>query len=160
MHMKCYEDISDLSLNTTFWTTFSNLNKVDAQILFNKCIENSTCPITMNLIGLCYNKGIGVPGNQQLAVEWFTKAANLKNAYSMCNLGMAYNDGFGRNTKDRKKAFEWYLKSASLGCAYAVERLEEYHYDNFKDIFVTDSEVEAAKSTITELEKENQILKN
>ena len=61
----------------------------------------------MNLLGLCYDRGQGVPKDMAKAVEWYTKAAEKGDTNGMHNLG-----GFYDEKGEKDKAVEWYAKAA------------------------------------------------
>lgn len=69
---------------------------------------NSTA---MNELARLYANGLGVPEDLAAAVEWYRKAADLKNFEAMLKLGRLYRDGEGV-TKDEREAFQWFRKSS------------------------------------------------
>ena len=58
-----------------------------------------------------YQSGQGVNQNNELAFEWYEKAANQGNIFAQSNLGWMYEVGEGTK-KDYNKALYWHLKSA------------------------------------------------
>jgi TPR repeat protein len=160
MHTKCHEDITNQQLSEPFREALKNLNQKDAQILFEKCYDNKDCPIAMNLLGLCYTYGIHVKPNEVAEAECFKKSADRNNAYGLGNLAECYYVGCGVPL-DLDKSFELYVKSAHLGCASSLEELAGDYYDEqIKNLFITDSEMEAAKLKLAELEEENKKMKS
>ena len=73
-------------------------------------------------LGVCYFKGDGVPKNEETAVAWFQKSADLGNATAMYNLGLCYANGTGV-PRDEMKAIRWERKAAELGDTDAKEWL-------------------------------------
>lgn len=80
----------------------------------------------MNSLGLMYSNGEGVKEDQEIAKEWWLKAANEENVEAMNNLGWYYEQ-----KENYAQAFLWYQKSAEngnedgmfeLGCAYDFGR--------------------------------------
>ena len=69
---------------------------------------------------------MSVTKNQELACDWFEKAANLKNAHGMNNIGSCFADGDGRPI-DLDKARSWYEQSAALGDGLAMKNLGDLH---------------------------------
>ena len=63
-----------------------------------------------------------VKRNYELAVEYYTKAANAGCAYAMNNLGICYEQGEGIN-QDYAQAVKWYRKAADAGNAVAMNNL-------------------------------------
>ena len=64
--------------------------------------------------GVAYLQGEGVPKNEEEAVKWFAKAAELGNARAQFRLGRLYQTGTGV-VKDEKEAAVWYAKAAEQG---------------------------------------------
>jgi TPR repeat protein len=56
-----------------------------------------------NKLGWMYQKGIGVPQNQNEAVKWYRLAAEQGSALGQFNLGFAYQNGIGV-PQDQKEA--------------------------------------------------------
>ena len=74
--------------------------------------------------GYAYEHGIGgVEMDMGKAVEWYQKAAEAGDAYSMFALGNAYENGEGVG-KDEEKALDWYRKAAATGMGWKVFRQE------------------------------------
>jgi len=69
----------------------------------------------MNGLGLIYSRGMGVPVNEALALEWFEKAAQNGYAKSYYNIAILYKKGVSV-TKDLTKAAAYFEKAAKSGC--------------------------------------------
>ncbi|GBC08699.1 hypothetical protein RclHR1_08310007 [Rhizophagus clarus] len=76
----------------------------------------------INLLGYCYDLGIGTKINEQKAFESYQKAANLGNSGGLNNLGTCYENGTGTELNEQK-AFELYQKAADLESSYAINNL-------------------------------------
>ncbi len=63
------------------------------------------------LMGIAYQKGLGVEKNDEKAVEWLNKSADKNNPLALHSLGLMYADGQIVN-KDDKKAVELLQKAA------------------------------------------------
>ena len=63
-------------------------------------------------LGWCYENGLGVERNIQIAVRWYEKSAAQNNTDAQAILGECYLYGHGIQ-KDKNKAIEW-LKKAAL----------------------------------------------
>ena len=74
-------------------------------------------------LGLCYDRGEGVPQSKELAVEWYRAAANQGNAQAQYNLALCYYNGEGV-PKNRAVAASWFRKAANQGDIDAAEALE------------------------------------
>ncbi len=62
-------------------------------------------------LGRCYDKGNGIPEDDQQAFIWYEKSAAQGYAKAQYQLGKCYKDGEGV-AKDRKKAVELFAKAA------------------------------------------------
>lgn len=80
-------------------------------------------------LGWIYANGIGVPLNEEKAVEWYQKAAAQGYPKAQYELGMMYNSGevVTTVTKDPNKAAEWLLKAAAQGYPKAQYELGLMH---------------------------------
>jgi TPR repeat protein len=65
-------------------------------------------------LGLCYNKGIGVPKDEAEAVKWYSKAAEQGDAAAQYNLAICYANGTG-TPKKAVEAYKWFLLAAAQG---------------------------------------------
>ena len=70
-----------------------------------------------------YANGRGVRKNEELAFEWFEKAAAKSHVPSQIAIGWCYENGFGVLRNDIK-ALEWYRRAALTGDAEAQKALE------------------------------------
>jgi TPR repeat protein len=78
--------------------------------LSKKCSEGKHSG-GINLLGYCYNNGIGTDVDTQKAFELYQEAANLGNKVAQYNLANMYQNGEGVE-KNMSKAIYWYKKSA------------------------------------------------
>ena len=65
-------------------------------------------------LGVMYEKGLGVPQDDQEAVRWFRLAAEQGIVRAQVNLGFMYVNGQGVQ-KDYVKAYLWYAIAAAKG---------------------------------------------
>ena len=65
-------------------------------------------------VGFMYDHGEGVPENNKIAVEWYTKEAEQGYADAQTNLGNMYRNGYGVLT-DYVRAYIWYNLGAYNG---------------------------------------------
>lgn len=65
-------------------------------------------------LGLMYEKGDGVPRDEQEAARWYYKAALQGHVGAQLNLGTLYDEGKGV-VEDNRKAAQWYNQAASKG---------------------------------------------
>ncbi|TMJ03460.1 MAG: hypothetical protein E6G97_10025 [Alphaproteobacteria bacterium] len=73
-------------------------------------------------IGVRFAEGRGVPADQDLAIQWFERAARQGLAPALYRLGSLYEKGQGVK-KDLEKARQLYLQGADKGNAKAVHNL-------------------------------------
>jgi uncharacterized protein len=83
---------------------------------------------TQNLVGYCYDLGLGVKSDKALALFWYRQAARFNHREALYNLALKYEKGEGVVVNHRK-AFSLYGKGAELGdalaqCALAIGYLE------------------------------------
>lgn len=92
-----------------------------------------------NGMGCCYLKGKGVDKDEQLAIDYFEKAATKGSARAMCNLADYFS-----NLKNSNDAFYWYKNAAkmgfpealkSLGCCYLFGRGIPVNKEKAKELF-------------------------
>lgn len=69
-------------------------------------------------LGALYATGRGVRRNNELALEWMTKAADAGDAEAQYRVGSAHQGGYG-TAVDMLRAADWYRKAAGQGHAQA-----------------------------------------
>lgn len=79
---------------------------------------------SQNSIGLCYQKGHGVPQSDSLAVSWFEKACKSGNPEGAYNLAECYYSGIGVK-KNIDQALKYWSEAAKLGHPSAQQRRNE-----------------------------------
>ncbi len=67
-----------------------------------------------NLVGYCYDLGLGVERNKSRALSWFRHAAKFHHKEALFNLAVSYDTGDGVAV-NHKKAFSFYKRAAELG---------------------------------------------
>jgi uncharacterized protein len=83
---------------------------------------------TQNLVGYCYDLGLGVQSNKALALFWYRQAAKFNHSEALWNLALKYDKSDGVGVND-KKAFSLYMKAAELGDAPAQYNLGMSYLD-------------------------------
>ncbi|HIF9142520.1 TPA: AAA family ATPase [Photobacterium damselae] len=76
-----------------------------------------------------YYYGCGVEKDEAIAVEWWSKAAELGDLDSMSKLAECYYYGVGIE-KDEAVAIEWWTKAANIGYSKSMHELGDY-YSNY-----------------------------
>ncbi len=109
---KDWEDYIRSTTTTGFSTLFLKERGPKRADSWKASSEGST--LAMVLYARCLKYGCGVTKDEPEAVELFRRAANLKNARAMNNLGDCYSKGTGVG-KDENEAVAWYTKAAQLG---------------------------------------------
>ena len=79
-------------------------------------------------LGDDYYNGRGVEKNEDIALKWYQKAAELEDGKARLILGDMYNYYY-RYGENHEMAFYWYQKSADLGYAEGQEAVG-YMYKN------------------------------
>lgn len=80
---------------------------------------------TFNL-GLCYEKGLGLPKNPKRAMECYQIASSMGHPKAMYNLGVFYARGLGGLEKDYAAAKKCFVTAAQLGQAEAIDALNGF----------------------------------
>ena len=80
-----------------------------------------------NLLGIWYNKGIGIEKNYELALEWYKKSSEQEYAEAYSNLGDLYYYGEGVG-EDLEKAVEYYTIGANLNSPICMYNLAYCYY--------------------------------
>lgn len=80
-----------------------------------------------NLLGIWYNKGIGIEKNYELALEWYKKSSEQEYAKAYSNLGDLYYYGEGVG-EDLEKAVEYYTIGANLNSPICMYNLAYCYY--------------------------------
>jgi TPR repeat protein len=81
-----------------------------------------------NLVGYCYDLGLGVEQSKSAALFWYRHAAKFNHREALWNLALKYKKGDGVAV-NQKKAFSFLKKAAELGdapaqCSVALRYLE------------------------------------
>jgi len=95
---------------------------LDALVFWQPLASLGYAPAQHN-IALMYQRGLGVPAKADIAVSWFTKAAQSGYVQSMNQLAAWFETGGYGMAPDMKKALEWYKASAAKGDTWARDRL-------------------------------------
>ena len=70
-----------------------------------------------------YLTGLGLARDDQEALKWYRKAADLGDSNAQYSLGVLYAQGRGVSM-DEALALDWYRKAAEQGNARAIEALQ------------------------------------
>ncbi|MBC8572077.1 DUF1883 domain-containing protein [Jingyaoa shaoxingensis] len=76
-----------------------------------------------NSIGICYQKGHGVPQSDEQEAQWFEKAAKAGNLQGAYNLAECYFEGAGVR-KSVDQALKYWAEAEKLGHPSAAQRRE------------------------------------
>ncbi len=68
-------------------------------------------PNAMNILGVAYEEGKGIPQDYGLSTYWFRRAAELGDEFAQANLAIHYYRGLGVD-KDDKLAYQWAARAA------------------------------------------------
>ena len=108
-----FDDPSQTSLEAKDYTKVFRQTKIDAERGDPKAAGN---------LGLLYQKGLGTPANNQLALQWLTRGAKKGDASAQNNLGFLYYKGIGVK-QNYTQALKWFQKAADQDLASAQTNL-------------------------------------
>ncbi|GES91007.1 kinase-like domain-containing protein [Rhizophagus clarus] len=118
----------EVNMRKQFFFDYFNDLKIKIQEIYSWLLNNQDDPNSayllggINLLGCCYDSGIGTDIDKEKAFELYQKAANLGNSHGISNLGWYYEKGFIACI-DKKKAFELYQRAADLGNSHGIRNL-------------------------------------
>ena len=95
---------------------------LDALVFWQPLATAGYAPAQHN-VALLYQRGLGVPAKADIAVNWFTKAAQGGYVQSMNQLAAWFETGGYGMAADKQRAVQWYKESAAKGDAWARDRL-------------------------------------
>jgi TPR repeat protein len=75
----------------------------------------SGIPMSMFYVGMCYEKGLGVPPSSAKAAKWYRKAAEHDVPDAIYNLGLYHEKGKPGTPQSFAKAAELYKRASDLG---------------------------------------------
>ena len=90
-----------------------------------------TCALP--ILGECYDEGLGVEQDDELAMEYWRRAAahqqecNPKKCCALKAIGNCYANGSHGLDEDKSEASKFYTQAADLGCPSAQVALGEMH---------------------------------
>jgi TPR repeat protein len=108
-----FDDPSQTSLEAKDYNKVFHQTKIDAERGDPKAAGN---------LGLLYQKGLGTPANNELALQWLTRAAKKGDASAQNNLGFLYFKGLGVKP-NYAQALKWFQKAADQDLASAETNL-------------------------------------
>lgn len=79
-------------------------------------------PNAQAFLGWMYEKGYQIKQNDELAVQWYKKAALQSDTFAQNNLGKMYQKGWGVQ-KSEQQAMHWFSQAAEQGYAEAQYNL-------------------------------------
>jgi len=82
--------------------------------------------VAMNDLGVSYSAGKGVPKNNEMAMKWYRKAADLGLPLGMLNTG-----GLFEIQGDWDQAFHWYKKAAQAGQPDGMHNLAVCYFHGY-----------------------------
>ena len=118
-------DLGDTSAMVELGNMFRDLNDYHNAVVLYKKAANEGNAEAMNLIGVLYSGGKGVPKDRGIAFNWYKKAAEAGDYYGMANLGQAYL--FASKIKNLEQAYYWLSKSAEAGNELGMEIFGTYY---------------------------------
>jgi TPR repeat protein len=99
----------------------------DAAFAAIKPLAEQGVPRAEVILGFFYERGIGTPVDEALAVEWYHKAADHGQPAGLHNLAYSYENGELGLPLDMAKAYELYLKAVAVEYAPSIHNLARMH---------------------------------
>lgn len=117
--------LGDIEAKVQLGNLYRNTENYDSAMRLYKEVANEGNAEAMNLIGVLYSGGKGVPKDRDIAFKWYKKAAEAGDYYGMANLGQAYL--FASKIKNLEQAYYWLSKSAEAGNELGMENFGTYY---------------------------------
>jgi len=95
---------------------------LDALVYWQPLASLGYAPAQHN-VALMYQRGLGVPAKADLAVSWFSKAAEKGYVQSMNQLAAWFETGGYGMMPDAARSLQWYRASAATGDVWARDQL-------------------------------------
>ena len=103
------------------------LNNTTEKLTWCLPSANKGDSLSLNNVGFIYQED----DDEEKAIEYFTKSANLKNSIAMYNLGKIYiSKPWGNNSEE---AYNWIVKSANLGYIDAIKHISNEMIEDLSD---------------------------
>lgn len=112
---------SATSQKTTAKSAAQNVSQLQAD-------ANSGNPAAQFKLAQAYASGSGVPQDEQMALEWYSKAAEQGNSDAEVDLAVMYLTG-DVVKEDKQQALMWFKKATRQGNATAMYNLGAIYYD-------------------------------
>ncbi len=100
---------------------FDNENYSEAKFWSEKAAEQGDAD-SMLLLGLIYDRGLGINKDEAVAAKWFEKSAEAGNDTGMNNIAYDYQNGIGVAINYQKAIF-WYEKAIDADNVVAMRKL-------------------------------------
>jgi TPR repeat protein len=124
-HIDSYDKIESICRRNS---RTDECNFAEAIGLFLETADRQASRI-QTIIGYLYESGRGVPGDPELAIEWYLKAVEQGYSDAACKIANLYH--FGKCIpKDLPKGIEWYLRALDHGYKPAGSQLSYLCFDN------------------------------
>ena len=110
--VKIKKDPLEKSLNAYYEGDYKTAYNVSLPLVSNGD------PSALNLMGMMYELGKGVPQDAEKSVALYRQAADKGNLYAQYNLGVSYDTGNG-TPQNYRQAVKWYQRAAEQGASFA-----------------------------------------
>ena len=137
--LKILSDAGNIQATISLAKKYTDLKEYETSFKLLDSVRLTRHPQVLLLLGIYYNKGLGVAKDLLKACEFFKQAADLNNYYAYFNLGYCYQYGYGveKNVVQAIKYFEESITMADLVYAkysLAILYLEEPAYRSKRDV--------------------------
>jgi len=130
---QCASQVRSINASRLTQASVSGPTKPAIDLLFwcTKAAEKGDAKSQFVLASL-YDRGMGVPASQQVALRWYKASANAGYPEAQFRVGQMYGRGEGVPV-DKNEATRWYIKAAEQGHAEAQYYMG-YRYEHGKGI--------------------------
>lgn len=129
-HIKAQKELKDILFQVGcryhFGTDGTPQDLKKAAKYFQLAADRGFAP-AQDMLGVCYQNGLGVDKDEKRAVELYQLSASQKDPRGQFHLAVCYAEGIGIN-KDSKRAIELHQLSANQGYALAQNYLGVQYY--------------------------------
>lgn len=108
-------------------TRYAQLNHVQALAVLRPLADQGD-PVAQEILGTIYFEGLILPRNQELALQYFLKAAVQGRPGAQFAVGIIFRDGVGVHP-DVGRAIKWLQLAADNGSVHAFSVLGELHIE-------------------------------
>lgn len=107
------------------WKAF-NIGQYATTLRLVQPLASEGNPRAQVMLGRCYESGLGVEQNMEIAAQWYALAAEQNDVEAQLLLAYAYQSGIGV-PQDGSQALQWMQRAADGGLPEAAYALSQYY---------------------------------